>query len=103
MNFEITHWGTPGDGADLDDPYPRKVLEPGEGVAAMLTYASWILAQLPDRVVQRRRGNPLKTLVDARDLVVEVHCAPAVILIRNGDRALMKIPGPPLTSNAAAG
>jgi hypothetical protein len=24
MNFEITHWGIPGNGADLDDPYPAE-------------------------------------------------------------------------------
>jgi len=31
-------------------------------------------------------------LAEARDLVVEVHTAPAVILIRDGERALLKIP-----------
>jgi hypothetical protein len=23
MNFEITHWGIPGEGANLDDPHPE--------------------------------------------------------------------------------
>jgi hypothetical protein len=31
-------------------------------------------------------------LADARNLVVEVHTGPAVILVRDGDRALIKIP-----------
>ena len=32
MNVEITHWGIPGNGAELDDPYPNSpdcVLVPG--------------------------------------------------------------------------
>jgi hypothetical protein len=52
----------------------------------MLTTASWLLGRLPDLVVQRRRGDLVRTLAEARDLVVEVHTRPAVILIRDGDR-----------------
>jgi hypothetical protein len=42
----------------------RHVLEPGadKGVAAMLTCASWILQQLPHKVVQRQRAELVRTL-----------------------------------------
>lgn len=59
---------------------------------ALLTATSWVLQRLPARVVEHQRGELVKTLADARDLVVEVHCGPVVILIRDGDRALVKIP-----------
>jgi hypothetical protein len=62
------------------------------GVAALLTCASWVIGQLPHRVVQAQRAELVRALAEARDLVVEVHCAPAVILIRDGERALLKIP-----------
>ena len=39
-------------------------LVPGvdRGVATLLTASSWLLAQLPDRVVQDRRGELVRTL-----------------------------------------
>jgi hypothetical protein len=76
----------------------RRVLEPASPdrvLAAVLTTASWLLAQLPDRVVQHRRGELVKTLAEARDRVVEVHCAPALVLVRDGDRPLVRIPARP--------
>jgi hypothetical protein len=61
-------------------------------VASLLTAASGLLAELPDRVVQDRRAALVKTLGQARELVIEVHCKkPAVILIRDGDQGLMKL------------
>jgi hypothetical protein len=62
------------------------------GVAVLLTAASWVLVRLPGQVVETQRGELVKTLAEARDLVVEVHTKPAVILIRDGERALIKIP-----------
>jgi hypothetical protein len=76
----------------------RRVLEPASPdrtLAAVLTTASWLLAQLPDRVVQDRRGELVRTLAEARDLVIEVHCAPALVLVRDGDRPLVRIPARP--------
>jgi hypothetical protein len=62
------------------------------GVAVLLTAASWVLARLPAMVHEGQRGELVRTLAEARDLVVEVHTKPAVILIRDGERALVKIP-----------
>ena len=73
----------------------RRVLEPGtdRGVAAMLTCASWLLAQLPGRVVEHQRGELVKTLAAARDLVVEVAVAPKpMVRIRDRARLLVEIP-----------
>jgi hypothetical protein len=42
-------------------------------VSALLTAASWLLAQLPDRVREYQRADLVKTLSRAQDLVIEVH------------------------------
>ena len=52
----------------------------------MLTCASWLLAPLPGRVVEHQRGELVKTLAAARDLVVEVAVAPKP-MVRIADRA----------------
>ncbi len=63
------------------------------GISALLTASSWLLAQLPDRVVQDRRGELVRTLAEARELVVEVAVGPApVVRVRNGARLLVEIP-----------
>jgi hypothetical protein len=61
--------------------------------AALLTSAGWLLAQLPERVVQRRRGELVRTLAQARELVVEVAVGPApAVRVRDGARLLVEIP-----------
>jgi hypothetical protein len=65
---------------------------PTRGVAAMLTCAGWILQRLPGQVLEEQRAELIKALASANDLVVEVHCRPAVVLIRDGDRALVRMP-----------
>ena len=62
------------------------------GVSALLTSSSWLLGRLPALVVEEQRGDLIRSLREARDLVVEVHCSPAIVLIRDGDRPLVKIP-----------
>ena len=62
------------------------------GVATLLTAASWVLQRLPGQVVEDQRPALVEALGHARDLVVEVHTRPSVVLIRDGDRALLKIP-----------
>jgi hypothetical protein len=82
----------------LDAPHEMRVgrrrfrRDEDRGVATMLTAAAWLLQRLPGRVEQRQRGELVKSLAGASNLVIEVHCAPAVILIRDGERALVKIP-----------
>jgi hypothetical protein len=85
----------------MEKPVPQRVrigrrdYVPGMngGVHALLTAASWIIQRLPGEVVEEQRAELIRTLAEAGDgLVVEVHCGPAVILIRDGDRALCKIP-----------
>jgi hypothetical protein len=61
-------------------------------VAALLTAASWLLGQLPDKVREDQRKALVQTLGQAENLVIEVHVKPAIVLIRDGDRALVKIP-----------
>ena len=70
-------------------------LVPGadRGVAALLTASSWLLAQLPDRVVQDRRGELVRTLAEAQDLVVEVAVGPVPkVRVRDGQRLLVEFP-----------
>jgi hypothetical protein len=59
----------------------------------MLTTASWLLGQLPDRVEQRQRGDLVRALSQSQDLAVMVRCgrAPA-IRIYDGARLLVEIP-----------
>ena len=58
----------------------------------LLTAASWCLQRLPAEVVEEQRAELIRTLGQARDLVVEVHCRVATVLVRDGDMALVKIP-----------
>ena len=58
----------------------------------LLTAASWLLQRLPGQVVAEQRPALIEALGRARNLVVEIHTGPAVILVRDGDRALLKIP-----------
>jgi hypothetical protein len=81
-------------------PYPstaghRRV---DSDVERLLTSASRLMAQLPGRVLARQRADLVQALSQAHDLVIEVHTRPAVILVRDGERALVKIP-----ANAATG
>lgn len=62
------------------------------GVATLMTAAGWVLQRLPGAVLEEQREELVRTLGDARDLVVEVHCRPSIVLVRDGDRALLKIP-----------
>ena len=51
-----------------------------------MTAATWVLQRLPGagaRGAARRRWS--RTLGQARDLVVEVHTRPSIILIRDGE------------------
>ena len=86
-----------------------RMFAPGadRGVAAMLTAASWVLQRLPGQVVEGQRDELIRTLSQARNLVVEVHCAPAALVrVRDGQRVLVEIPaegrqeGPPRASRA---
>ena len=61
------------------------------GVETLVTAVSWLLQRLPGQVVAEQRPDLVKTLA-ARNLVVEVHCRPSIILVRDDDRALVKIP-----------
>ena len=47
--------------------------------------------RLSGQVVEDWRPALVKALGQARDLVVEVHTRPSAILVRDGDRALVKI------------
>lgn len=68
-------------------------LVPDRAVSAMVTTSSWLLAQLPDRVVQDRRGELIRALSDASDLTVEVRIGAApVVRVRDGARLLVEIP-----------
>ncbi|HUL05112.1 MAG TPA: hypothetical protein VLV76_02195 [Candidatus Acidoferrum sp.] len=85
--------------SDLDRPRRRLRIanrvykaDQDRTVMVLLTAASWVLAALPGQVVEEQRGNLIQTLAAARDLVVEVHTRPAIILIRDGDRALVRLP-----------
>jgi len=72
-----------------------RMFAPGadRGVAAMLTAASWVLQRLPGQVVEGQRDELIRTLSRARNLVVEVHCAPAALVrVRDGQRVLVEIP-----------
>jgi hypothetical protein len=42
----------------------------------LLTAASWILQRLPGLVVEHQRGKAIRSLSEARDLVVEVAVGP---------------------------
>ena len=50
------------------------------GLAVLLTASSWLLSQLPDRVVQDRRGELVRMLAEARDLTVEVRIGAAPVV-----------------------
>jgi hypothetical protein len=62
------------------------------GVAVLLTAASWVLQRLPAAVVEDQRAELVRTLAEARNLVLKVHTRPAVVQIRDGERPLIKIP-----------
>jgi hypothetical protein len=60
----------------------------------MLTCASWILQQLPDRVRQAQRAELVRTLAQATSLTVEVAVGPKpAVRIKDGGRLLVEIPG----------
>jgi hypothetical protein len=61
------------------------------GLLAHPTAASWVIGRLPGQVVDEQRAELIRMLAKAGDLVVEVHCRSAVMLVRDGDRALLKI------------
>ena len=63
------------------------------GVAVLLTAAGWILQRLPGQVLENQRGELVRTLGQARNLVVEVQCSPVVaVRVRDGQRLLIEIP-----------
>lgn len=63
------------------------------GVAVLMTAASWVLQRLPGQVVEDQRRELIRTLADARDLVVEVAIGPApTVRVRDGGRLLVEIP-----------
>jgi endonuclease YncB( thermonuclease family) len=63
------------------------------GVAVLLTAASWVLQRLLGQVVDGQRGELIRTVSQARHLVVEVHCSPAALVrVRDGQRVLVEIP-----------
>jgi hypothetical protein len=66
----------------------RRVLKPGadKGVAALLTAANWVLAQLPGRVVEGQRGEFVQALSQAQNLTVAVQCRPSpMVRIYDGE------------------
>ena len=63
------------------------------GVSALLTAASWILQRLPGLVIEEQRGEAIRSLSEARDLVVEVVVRPVPkVRVRDGARLLVEIP-----------
>jgi hypothetical protein len=63
------------------------------GVAVLLTAAGWVLQRLPGQVLEEQRAELIRTLGQARNLVVEVQCSPgAAVRVRDGQRLLVEIP-----------
>jgi hypothetical protein len=63
------------------------------GVAVLLTAAGWVLQRLPGQVLEEQRAELIRTLGQARNLVVEVRCSPgAAVRVRDGQRLLVEIP-----------
>jgi hypothetical protein len=61
--------------------------------AALLTAAGWLLAQMPERVVQHQRAELVRTLAQATSLTVEVAVGPTpAVRIKDGTRLLVEIP-----------
>ena len=91
MPHALSALGLPQTEVQIGDRRYRNVGD--RAVVALLTCATWVLQQLPGQVVEEQRDELVKTLAGADDLVVEVHVRrPAVILVRDGARALVKIP-----------
>jgi hypothetical protein len=66
---------------------------PTHGVATLLTAASWVLQRLPGQVVEEQRAEVIRSLSEARDLVVEVAVGPTPrVRIKDGARLLVEIP-----------
>lgn len=62
-------------------------------VERLLTGTSRLLARLPGNVIENQRAALVRALAEAGDgLVVEIHVRPAVVLVRDGSRPLVKIP-----------
>jgi hypothetical protein len=93
------------DVAVLDDlGLPRKQVRianhyfgPGaDGVAALLTTASWVLQRLPGQVIEKQRPELIRTLGQSQNLIVEVECSPTrMVRVRDGQRLLIEIPSGP--------
>ena len=63
------------------------------GVAVLLTAAGWILQRLPGQVIEEHRSELIRTLGQARNLIVEVTCTPtAMVRVKDGKRLLVEIP-----------
>jgi hypothetical protein len=63
------------------------------GIAVLLTAAGWVIQRLPGQVLEDQRGELIRTLGQARNLVVEVQCSPvAAVRVRDGQRLLVEIP-----------
>jgi hypothetical protein len=61
------------------------------GVAALLTSAAWVLAQLPERVVERQRGDLVRTLAATTPIIIEIE-QPSMVRIKAGTRLLLELP-----------
>jgi hypothetical protein len=46
-----------------------------KGLAVLLTAACWVLQRLPGQVLEHQRAELVRTLAEARNLVVEVQCS----------------------------
>src|SRR5512132_424118 len=86
---------------DVPKDLPRSVRIAGRayvpgadrGVAILYTAASWVIQRLPGQVLEEQRAELIRALGQARNLVVEVQCAPgAVVRVRDGQRVLVEIP-----------
>jgi hypothetical protein len=63
------------------------------GVAILYTAAGWVVQRLPGQVLEEQRAELIRTLGQARNLVVEVQCSPvAAVRVRDGQRLLVEIP-----------
>jgi hypothetical protein len=70
------------------------------GVAVLLTAASWLLQRLPGQVVERQRGELIRTLQQSQDLSVVIQCGPApAVRVYDGARLLVEIPGEAQSAN----
>ena len=59
----------------------------------LLTAASWVLQRLPGLVAEHRRGELIRIVSEARDLVVEVAVGPVPrVRVRDGQRLLVEFP-----------